>query len=598
MSERQPSDSAQDNALPSSSTDSVDQNNQTNTDSPATNPVASAGQPTPGPAEPITGIQAGTQPQQSKSDSVEQQGSASGLSTARQTASRQRSAPKPVEIPRADDVDVNQEIEAALGDMSLMDLYGLDEQADAASAATGGAKEKTEKAPEGIRSGYVVSVSRDGVFVELGGKSQGLLPLEELEEGEEPVVGSEIKVAIVNYDRRDGLLLLSRKTAEQQLLVSNLAEGVLVEGRVVGTNKGGLELDIKGLKAFMPISQIDLGRVEDLEPYMGEKMVCEVTQVERGDKDIVVSRRNVLMREREEQRDHAWTEIEEGQLKHGVVRSLMDYGAFVDIGGVDGLLHVREMSWAHVKHPKDILTVGQGIDVVVVGVDREKQRIALSLRQAGGDPWTTAEHKYPVGSRHQAQIKNLADFGAFAELESGIDGLIPISQMTWAGRIRHPSDVVQSGMMVEVEIMSIDVAKRRISLSMKNLQENPWANITSRYAPDQIHTGTVARVTDFGAFVTLEPGVDGLVHISEMAAHRVNHASDVVKEGQEVQVKILSVDTAEQRIALSIKGVHEHSGGASFESSEIGHSSVEPSGGTPEKKDKKKKDRPRRGGLS
>jgi small subunit ribosomal protein S1 len=337
--------------------------------------------------------------------------------------------------------------------------------------------------------------------------------------------------------------------------------------------------------------------VEDLEPYLNQKMICEVTQVERGDKNIVVSRRNVLLKEREEMKEHAWEELQEGQTRHGVVRSLMEYGAFVDIGGLDGLLHVKEMSWAHVKHPKDILTVGQGIDVIVVSVDREKNRVGLSLRQAGGDPWTRVEIQYPIGSQHQAQIKNLADFGAFAELEPGIEGLIPISQMSWAGRIKHPSDVVKPGQFVNVEIMSVDLPKKRMSLSMKKMLDNPWSNIDAKYKVEQICTGTVARLTDFGAFITLEPGIDGLVHVSEIANHRVNRPGDVIKEGQDVQVKILNIDKDNRRIGLTIKGA-EIMGVSAVSGSMSEPEAVAAEPDKSAKNSKKNADRPRRGGLT
>ena len=476
-----------------------------------------------------------------------------------------------------DDAALEGEIEAALGGMSLVDAYGLEDT----KAETPDAERKV--AAEGLKRGGGGGVTREGFFVDLGGKSQGWLPAEELEEDQELAVGDEVDVATVGYDRRDGMVILSKKTADQQLLIRDLSEGSLVEGRVVGSNKGGLEIDVKGMRAFMPASQVSIERIEDLEGLVGERFVCEVMDVERGDQNIVLSRRKVLEREVQEQAAVLWEELEEGQLRHGIVRRLMEFGAFVDIGGVDGLLHVREMSWARVKDPSDILTEGQVIDVVVIGVDREKNRISLSLRQAGGDPWTTVEQKYEVGMRCQGQITSLQDFGAFAELEPGIEGLIPISQMTWAGRIRHPSDVVQPGMMVEVEVINLDLEKRRIGLSMKSMQENPWDGVEQRYQVDQICTGTVARLTDFGAFVTLEGGIDGLVHISELADKRVERASSVVREGQEIRVKVLSVDPGARRISLSAKDL-----GGAAEVEEV----------VQEDSNKPPKERPRRGGLS
>lgn len=495
--------------------------------------------------------------------------------------------------------DLDAEIEAALGDGSIMDLYDLDKpqpQAGGPKDQSGkGESEQSRKAASGVTRGKVISISGDDIFVDLGGKSQGLLPREELEGDESIEVGQEIDVAVVRYDARDGLVILSKKSATERLVWHDMDEGALVEARVTGHNKGGLEVTIKGVQGFMPASQIDIYRVEDFEPYVGQKLVCEVTQVDRGDKNVILSRRNVLERESEEKRTQLWEELEKGQTRHGVVRSLMDYGAFVDLGGVDGLLHVREMSWARVKHPKDILSEGQGIDVLVIGVDREKQRISLSLKQAGGDPWTVVEQKYFEGSHHTVTVTNLMDFGAFAELEPGVEGLIPISQMTWAGRVRHPSDVVQVGAIAEVEIMKVNVTDRKISMSMKKLQANPWEAITERYQPEQLCKGKVCRITDFGAFVTLEEGVDGLIHISELSDKRVAKVGDVVSEGQEVDVKVRSVDAKERRIALTMKGLSTDSESVDAAST-TETADTQPSHSGSSKK--KKKDRPRRGGLS
>ncbi|MFC1782554.1 S1 RNA-binding domain-containing protein [Planctomycetota bacterium] len=477
-----------------------------------------------------------------------------------------------------DEADLDEEVAEALGDVSLMDLYHLEEPVSV-KAQKPAEKTATEK-PSQIKRGKVIGISGDDIFVDMGGKSQGLLPRQELEENEKVEVGSEVDVVIISYDSKDGLLILSKKTAEQQLLLHNLKEGSLVEARVVGDNKGGLEMDIKGIEAFMPISQVDLARVEDLKPFVGQKFVCEVVEVEKGDKNIVLSRKNVLIKERQERQDQLWEELEKGQTHHGVVQSIADYGAFVDLGGVDGLLHVSELSWTRVKSPKEILQVGQEIDVVIIEIDKNKRRMSLSLRQAGGDPWTSVEVNYPVGSRHKVQIRNLQDFGAFAELEPGVEGLIPISEMTWAGRIRHPRDVVEAGALVEAEILTVDTEKRRIALSMKRIEENPWANVEKKYFKEQLYKGQVARVAEFGAFVTLEPGVDGLVHISEMSDQHIKSARDVVTVGDEITVKILSIDKENQRISLTLKGIAPI---------------IEEEPPDPEKK---KKDRPHRGGLS
>ena len=489
----------------------------------------------------------------------------------------------PVPYSPQEDAELDKEIEEALGDASLMALYEMGgEQQESDSKAD------QKLAEQGLRRGKVVAIVEDGAFIDFGGKWQGLLPREEFEDDEPLQVGQQLEVSVLRHDARDGLLIVSKKTADQQLLVANLTEGAMVEARVTGSNKGGLELDIKGLKAFMPASQIDMYHVEDMDGFVGQKLICQVTQVQRGDRDIVLSRRNVLEQERQEQAQRLWDELEKGQTRHGVVRSITDYGAFIDLGGLDGLLHIGEMSWTRVKHASEILQAGQEIDVLVIGVDREKQRVSLSLRQSGGDPWTAAPQKYYVGSRHKAQIKNLASFGAFAELEGGVDGLIPISEMTWAGRIKHPSDIVQPGAMVEVEVLRCDAESRRISLSMKSLDENPWANAAEKYVVDNTYVGTVSRVADFGAFVTLESGVDGLIHISQLSDKHVSRVSEVVSEGKQVTVQVLSVDAESRRIALSMKSLDQTTAEADNRQAQ---ENVEP---TP----KKKRKRPLRGGLT
>lgn len=498
----------------------------------------------------------------------------------------ERSLSVPLPTPE-EDASLEQEITAALGDGSLMDIYDL-EQANAAAEAAETPQEAGKSLPPGVVLGTVVGITGDDIFIDLGGKSQGMLQRDELPEGAKVEKGDAIEVAIVGYDKRDGLILLSKKTAEQQLLRRDLKKGVLVEARVVGSNKGGLEMDIKGLKAFMPASQIGFDRVEDLHTLVNEVYTCVVIEVDRGDKNIVLSRRRVLEKERHEKQELLWADIQKGQTRHGTVTRLADFGAFVDIGGMDGLLHVSEMSWARVNDPKEILQVGQEIDVVVIDVDKVKQRISLSLKLAGGDPWTTAQQNYAVGTRHTARVTHLQDFGAFAELEPGLEGLIPISEMTWTGRIRHPKDMVQPGTKVEVEILRVDPEKRRISLSMKNLQENPWFNVEQKYICNEIYTGKVVRLTEFGAFVTLEDGVDGLIHISELSNKRVNKTGDVVSVDQDVSVRVLKVDPENQKISLSMKGIGPDGQ----------EEAMEVRADEQRKPISKKKSKPRRGGLS
>ncbi len=500
---------------------------------------------------------------------------------------------EPVEVhvpgPEAN-AELDKEVEDALGDVSLVDLYGMNES-EAKPQVDVNTKSSEVTAP-GVLRGTVVRVAKDGVYVGgLGGRSEGFLPNEEFQDGEELQEGAVVDVVIVRYDSHDGLLILSVNAAAQELMRRNLKKGAYVEGRVTSTNKGGLELKIKGgggLKAFMPISQIDVGRVEDLDPYVNQMFICEVTQVDRGDKNVVVSRRNVMLKERESKMEEVWGTLEKGQLHQGTVRSIMEYGAFVDMGGIDGMVHVSEMSWSRIDDPKELLTLGQTVSVIIKDINQETKKISLSIKMATGNPWDTVATKYAVGSHHQAQVVRLMDFGVFAQLEPGIDGLIPISEMSWVGRVNHPSEIVKGGEMVEVEILKVDTDKNRISMSMKSLKGDPWAGVEERYMKEEVYTGKVARLTDFGAFVCLEPGVDGLIHISEMSDKRVNRASDVVKEGEEVQVKVLEVDPSAKRISLSMKAL--------LPVADVAVAADEAKAGEAAPPKKKKK-RPLRGGL-
>ena len=448
---------------------------------------------------------------------------------------------------------VEKEVQEALGDMSLMDM-------DTVLANTvKKAGPEADKPIPGILRGYVLKVESDGVFVAgLGGKSEGFLPKDEIEEGEVLKENDPIDVCIVRRDPKDGLLILSRNAATQQIMLKNLKNGDHVEVTVTGSNKGGLDVKIKGgVKAFMPISQIDIYRVEDedKDKFIGQKMVCQVTQADKNDKNIVVSRRKVMEAEQEANADKIWDELEAGQIRRGTVRSLMEYGAFVDLGGIDGLVHISEISWGHIDKPADMLVVGQQVEVFIKEINQDKKRLALSLKLAHGDPWANIEEKYPVGLRTQAKIVRLMNFGAFAELEPGIEGLIPVSEMSWLGRVNHPKEVVSEGDVVEVDILKCSKDNHQISMSIKAVQGNPWENIEDKYIVEQDYEGKVVRLSDFGAFVELEPGVDGLVHISEISDKHIKRPCDAIKEGEEVKVRVLEVDPKRKRIGLSMKAL-------------------------------------------
>ncbi len=465
------------------------------------------------------------------------------------------------EVMSPDDINaasVEEEVAEALGDMSLMDM-------DAIVGNMGGTSNKSQSSSSdadaipGILRGRVLKIESDGLFISnLGGKSEGFLPIVEIEEGENIKEGDPIDVCIVRRDPKDGLLILSRSAATQQIMLKNLKAGDHVEVTVTGSNKGGLEVKIKGgVKAFMPISQIDVYRVEDedKDKFVGQKMICEVTQADRNDRNIVVSHRKIVEAQQSENAEKLWDELEQGQVYPGTVRSLMDYGAFIDLGGVDGLVHISEISWAHIDKPGDMLVVGQQVNVFVKEINKEKKRLALSLKLVNGDPWSSVGDKYPVGMRCQAKVVRLMNFGAFAELEPGIEGLIPVSEMSWLGRVNHPKEVVKEGDLVDVEILKCSTENRQISMSIKAVQGNPWDDVTEKYIVEQDYTGKVVRLSDFGAFVELEPGIDGLVHISEISDKHIKRPGDAVKEGEEVKVRVLEVDTGRKRIALSMRAL-------------------------------------------
>ncbi len=440
------------------------------------------------------------------------------------------------------DEALQRELDEALGDMSLEELIDQ-EQAPVKPSAPG------------LKRGKVIAIQGDDVFVDMGGKSQGILPAIQFEDEPLPAVGDFIEVVIEGYQPGEGFLILSRKGAVQAAAWNTLEEGQIVEGRVTGHNKGGLELEINGLRAFMPISQIETFRVEDLGPYTNQRLRCEVSEINREDRNMIVSRKSLLEREAAEAREKAFGALAEGQILKGTVRTVMPYGAFVDIGGVDGLLHVSDMSYSRVNDPSTVVQPGQPIEVKVLKIDPATRKISLGLKQVLPDPWAGAEEHWPVQSLVNGTVTKLMDFGAFVEIAPGVEGLIPISEFTYLKRIKHPSEVLSVGDKVNVRVMSVDVPRKRISLSLKQVGDDPWMGASARWPVQTIVQGTVKRITDFGAFVELTPGVEGLVHISEVSDARVRSVRDALQEGQSVQAKVLEVDEENHRISLSIKQV-------------------------------------------
>ncbi len=458
-----------------------------------------------------------------------------------------------------DDAQINRELADHVGDVSGEDLARL---------ARANPKPPVADS-RGRLTGHVVSIRGQDVFVDIGSKSEGVLSIDEFEPDELPTVGQEIHVIAQGIDPESGVLRLSLREAIVQASLESIKVGDVVRAKVTGSNIGGLELRFHGVRCFMPMSQVDLVRRDDFAHYINRWLECEVTEVDRRGKNLVLSRRRVLERTRAEERQQLKFQLQEGQTRKGVVRRLADFGAFVDLGGLDGLLHVSDMSYARVNHPADILKEGQEIEVKVLKVDLVKDRISLGLKQLSPDPWTSVEGKYHAGDTIDGRVTKLMDFGAFVELEPGIEGLIPISEMSWAQRIMHPKDILKVGDQVRMAVLSLDPAKRKFSLSLKALSQDPWLTVGERYLPNTMVSGAVTRTTNFGAFVQLEEGVEGLIHISELSAQRVRAVTDVVKPGQVIHVRIIGVDTAQRRISLSLKPLVEerpHEAAASAES--------------------------------
>lgn len=467
---------------------------------------------------------------------------------------------------------LQREVDDALEGMSGDELQAL----------TGQPQTSDSDDPQIIK-GKVVAVQGEDVFVDVGGRSEGIAPVNQFDSP--PEVGSTVEVIIERVDPESGAAILSRKGAIVAASWDRLKRGVVVEGRVTGMNKGGLEVSLSGgIRAFMPASQCDVQKLKDISILLGDNVQCMVTEVHRRDEQVLVSRRRLQEKEREEKRKETLAEIAVDQIRKGVVGNLTDFGAFVDLGGVDGLIHISNMSHSRINHPSDLLELGQEVEVKILKIDEKTGKISLGLKQTAPDPWLGVEQKYPVGSPCKVKVVRLVDFGAFLEMEPGIDALLPISEMSWVHRLKHPSELVSEGQMVEVSVLKVDPAAQKMSVSLKRIDADPWANVESRYSQNAVVEGKVVRLENFGAFVELDPGVDGLVHISEISQSRVRTPADVLKVGEQVKVRILNIDTKNRKVSLSIKGA-----------SDSPESAVQAAPSEPAKSKKRKKDL--RGGL-
>jgi small subunit ribosomal protein S1 len=372
-------------------------------------------------------------------------------------------------------------------------------------------------------------------------------------------VGEEIEVFLEAKEDSEGLIVLSKDKADKikvwDAITRAYEKGAAVEGRVVEVVKGGLAVDV-GVKAFLPGSQVDLRPIKNLAALVGESIRAKVIKLNRRRGNVVLSRRTLLEEEREEKRKHTLEVLAEGMTMTGVVKNITDYGAFVDLGGIDGLLHVTDMSWGRVGHPSEIFQVGDQVEVVVLHFDRDSGRVSLGYKQRSSDPWERVDQTYPPGTKTRGKVVSLTNYGAFVELEPGVEGLVHVSEMSWTRRVRHPSKLVNVGDEVDVVVLDVNKQAKRISLGMKQVEADPWETIEERYRPGQRVAGKVRNLTDFGAFIELEPGVDGLLHISDMSWTRnVGHPSEVLKKGQDLETQILNVDRENKRISLGLKQI-------------------------------------------
>ncbi len=411
--------------------------------------------------------------------------------------------------------------------------------------------------PGQILKGKIVLVTKDFVIVDVGLKSEGLIPIGEFEDPNEIIIGGEVEVLLDQTEGDNGQIVVSREKAIKQrrweYIVNHCEEGSIVKGKVTRKVKGGLMVDI-GVEAFLPGSQIDNKRIKTVDEFLDKVFEVKILKINIDRKNIVVSRREIIEDERVSKKAEMLDDIQPGDIRIGVVKNITDFGAFLDLDGIDGLLHITDMAWKRVRHPSELVQLGDEVEVMILSVDKDKGRVALGLKQKDHNPWDEIEAKYPIGTRVRGKIVNLVPYGAFIELEPGIEGLIHVSEMSWVKNVTDPSQVVNRGDEVEAIVLSIQKDEGKISLGIKQTEENPWDNVDDRYQVGKSVKVEIRNLTNYGAFVELEPGVDGLIHISDLSwIKKVSHPSEVLKKGDYVEAVILSVDKESKKITLGVK---------------------------------------------
>jgi small subunit ribosomal protein S1 len=415
-----------------------------------------------------------------------------------------------------------------------------------------------------VLEGKILRVDDEFVLVDVGYKSEGHIPRNEWDDSEPPPqIGDTVKVLLEEFEdgsleEQRGLITLSKRKARRiedwLRVMESVHENDVVTGFVTRKIKGGLLVDISGVNVFLPASQVDIRRPADIGDYCGRCIQCLVLKIDEARRNIVVSRRALIEQERAERKKQLMETLEVGQIRRGVVKNIADFGAFVDLGGIDGLLHITDMSWARIGHPSEMVQIDQEIEVQVLHIDRDREKIALGMKQRTASPWAKVADKYPVGTVCQGTVVNVMSYGAFVKLEDGVEGLVHISEMSWTKRVSHPSELVKPGDEVEVVVLAINKEKQEISLGMKQTQQNPWEKVAADYPPGAIVKGVVRNLTNYGAFIEINDGIDGLLHVTDMSwTRKVTHPSEMLEKGHEVECKVLSVDQQRRRIALGLK---------------------------------------------
>ena len=440
------------------------------------------------------------------------------------------------------------------------------------------AKSEAEEAEERRLKGTVLKITATHVVVDVGHKSEGVVPIAEMQDREGNVTvkpGDEIDVMIQKGHTEEGYLNLSHQKAKRLRawddIESAYNEKKSIKARVVERIKGGLTVEIEGEQAFLPGSQLDVRPTRSLDAFKGQEIGVRIVKLNRKRGNIVVSRKQLLEEELADRREKTLQHLQEDAILTGTVKNLTDYGAFVDLGGIDGLLHITDMSWGRLTHPRDLVNVGDEIQVKVLRFDKEKQRVSLGFKQLTPDPWLDAAHRYPVGARVKGRVISVTDYGAFVELEQGIEGLVHVSEMTWSKRIKHPSKLVNVGDTVETVVLNVKPQERRISLGLKQLETNPWETLHKKYPVGSTVEGKVRNLTDFGAFIEVEEGIDGLVHVSNLSwTKRVKHPSEVLKKGDQVKAVVLAIEPEQRRLSLGVKQLQPDAWESFFDSHRVG----------------------------